>query len=109
METLHARMDRDQYGALAQTLHETIQLLIHGRQGIIGSEDDAPFTPELNREFATVPAILLPGKMDQRIVPSGPRQRNTVQSRHAAQYRCASRAPADDVPHGAPVFQTPDR
>ncbi|MET8412920.1 hypothetical protein ABZV34_33430 [Streptomyces sp. NPDC005195] len=68
METLQARMDPDQYKALAQTLHETIHLLMQGREGIIGSEGDTPFTPELNREFATVLNILLTGKMDQQIV-----------------------------------------
>ncbi|MEU9064921.1 hypothetical protein AB0D13_40360 [Streptomyces sp. NPDC048430] len=65
METLQARMDSDQYGALAQALHEAFHLLAEGREG---SEDDSTFTPEMNREFATVLTILLTGKMDQQIV-----------------------------------------
>ncbi|MFF2385692.1 hypothetical protein [Streptomyces sp. NPDC058108] len=68
METLQARMDPAQYEALSQAVHEAIQFLMQGREGIIGSEGDAPFTPELNRELATVVNILLTGKMDQQIV-----------------------------------------
>ncbi|MER6442949.1 hypothetical protein ABT275_42625 [Streptomyces sp. NPDC001185] len=68
METLQARMDPDQYQALAHAVNEVIQFLVQGREGTIGSEGDAPFTPELNREFATVVNILLTGKMDQQIV-----------------------------------------
>ncbi|MFJ2232105.1 hypothetical protein [Streptomyces halstedii] len=69
METLQARMDPDQYGALAQALHEAFHLLAEGREGTIGSEDDATeFTPEMHREFATVLTILLTGKMDQQVV-----------------------------------------
>ncbi|MFD9807603.1 hypothetical protein ACFWZZ_10905 [[Kitasatospora] papulosa] len=68
METLQARMDPDQYGALARALHEAFHLLADGREGTIGSEDDSAFTPEMNREFATVLTILLTGKMDQQIV-----------------------------------------
>ncbi|MEU1535929.1 hypothetical protein [Streptomyces fagopyri] len=68
METLQARMDPDQYEALAHALQEAIEFLMQGREGIIGSEDGTPFTPELNREFATVLNILLTGKMDQQLV-----------------------------------------
>lgn len=68
METLQARMDPDQYQALAHAVNEVIQFLVQGREGTIGSEGDAPFTPELNREFATVVNILITGKMDQQIV-----------------------------------------
>lgn len=68
METLQARMDPDQYRALAQALHEAFHLLAEGREGTIGSEDDSPFTPEMNREFTTVLTILLTGKMDQQVV-----------------------------------------
>ncbi|MFD4863169.1 hypothetical protein [Streptomyces atratus] len=68
METLQARMDPDQYGALAQALHEAFHLLAQGREGTISSDDDSSFTPEMNRESATVLTILLTGKMDQRVV-----------------------------------------
>ncbi|MFJ2575131.1 hypothetical protein ACIOYT_32540 [Streptomyces halstedii] len=33
METLQVRMDPDQYGALAQALHEAFHLLAEGREG----------------------------------------------------------------------------
>ncbi|GGT78439.1 hypothetical protein GCM10010207_88070 [Streptomyces atratus] len=68
METLQARMDPDQYGALAQALHEAFHLLAQGREGTISSDDDSSFTPEMNRESATVLTILLTGEMDQRVV-----------------------------------------
>ncbi|MER5363418.1 hypothetical protein [Streptomyces sp. NPDC002785] len=68
METLQARMDPDQYGALARALHEAFHLLAQGREGTIDSEDDSTFTLEMNREFATVLTMLLTGKMDQQIV-----------------------------------------
>ncbi|MBM7054109.1 hypothetical protein JS521_09575 [Streptomyces sp. RHZ10] len=69
METLQARMDPDQYRALAHALHEAFHLLAQGREGTIGSEDDSmEFTPEMHREFATVLTMLLTGKMDQQVV-----------------------------------------
>jgi hypothetical protein len=68
MDTLQARMEPDQYGALAHALHEAFHLLAQGREGAIGSEDGSKFTPEMNREFATVLSILLSGKMGQQIV-----------------------------------------
>ncbi|MEU0163823.1 hypothetical protein ABZ154_34895 [Streptomyces sp. NPDC006261] len=69
METLQARMDPNQYGALAQALHEAFHLLAQGREGTIGSEDDtAEFTPEMHREFATILTMLLTGKIDQQVV-----------------------------------------
>ncbi|MFF1267166.1 hypothetical protein ACFVZE_15155 [Streptomyces anulatus] len=68
METLQARMDPGQYRALAQALHEAFHLLAQGREGTIGEDDSAEFTPEMHREFATVLTMLLTGKMDQQVV-----------------------------------------
>ncbi|MEU3550614.1 MULTISPECIES: hypothetical protein [Streptomyces] len=68
METLQARMDPAQYEALAQTVHETFRLLLEGREGIISGKDSHSFTPEMNREFATVVSMMLTGKMDQQVI-----------------------------------------
>ncbi|WP_346172762.1 hypothetical protein [Streptomyces cuspidosporus] len=69
METLKARMDPEQYDVLARAVHETAHLIAEGREGVFGSDDDrSTFTPEVQREFATVLAILLTGRMDHRVV-----------------------------------------
>ncbi|MFD5474448.1 hypothetical protein [Streptomyces sp. NPDC127105] len=67
METLKARMDPDQYDVLAKAVHETAHLIAEGHQaGPVG--DLSEFTPEVQREYATVLAILLTGRMDHRLV-----------------------------------------
>ncbi|PWI05889.1 hypothetical protein DIZ27_36850 [Streptomyces sp. NWU339] len=67
METLKARMAPEQYDVLAQAVHETAHLIAEGHQaGPVG--DLSAFTPEVQREYATVLAILLTGRMDHRLV-----------------------------------------
>lgn len=67
METLKARMIPEQYDVLAKAVHETAHLIVEGhRVGPVGDLSD--FTPEVQREYATVLAILLTGRMDHRLV-----------------------------------------
>ncbi|MHC3456105.1 hypothetical protein [Streptomyces prasinus] len=67
METLKARMAPEQYDVLAQVVHETAHLIAEGHQaGPVGGL--SAFTPEVQREYATVLAILLTGRMDHRLV-----------------------------------------
>jgi hypothetical protein len=67
METLKARMDPEQYDVLAKAVHETAHLIAEGHQaGPVG--DASQFTDEVQREYATVLAILLTGRMDHRLV-----------------------------------------
>ncbi|MFF3934242.1 hypothetical protein [Streptomyces hirsutus] len=67
METLKTRMIPDQYDVLAKAVHETAHLIAEGHQaGPVG--DLSEFTPEVQREYATVLAILLTGRMDHRLV-----------------------------------------
>jgi hypothetical protein len=67
METLKARMDPEQYDVLAKAVHETAHLIAEGHQaGPVG--DASQFTEEVQREYATVLAILLTGRMDHRLV-----------------------------------------
>ncbi|MBL3668419.1 hypothetical protein JL475_20970 [Streptomyces sp. M2CJ-2] len=67
IETLKARMDPEQYDVLAKAVHKTAHLITEGHQaGPVG--DLSAFTPEVQREYATVLAILLTGRMDHRLV-----------------------------------------
>ncbi|MEH0549160.1 hypothetical protein QA802_40760 [Streptomyces sp. B21-105] len=67
METLKARMDPEQYDVLAKAVHETAHLIAEGHQaGPVG--DASQFTDDVQREYATVLAILLTGRMDHRLV-----------------------------------------
>ncbi|MFD9029005.1 hypothetical protein [Streptomyces parvulus] len=67
METLKARMGSEQYDVLAKAVHETAHLIAEGHQvGPVG--DLSEFTPDVQREYATVLAILLTGRMDHRLV-----------------------------------------
>ncbi|MEU5108162.1 hypothetical protein AB0H07_38895 [Streptomyces sp. NPDC021354] len=69
METLKARMAPEQYDVLAQAVHETAHLIAEGGEGIFGAGDDrSTFTPEVQREYTAVLAILLTGRMDHRVV-----------------------------------------
>ncbi|MCT6782263.1 hypothetical protein LXH09_37205 [Streptomyces sp. CS7] len=69
METLRARMDAEQFAALAGAVHQAAHLLAQGREGSIGSDEDSSlFTPEMHRELATVLAILVSGEMEHAIV-----------------------------------------
>lgn len=67
METLKARMDPEQYDVLAKAVHETARLIAEGhRAGPVG--ELSAFTPEVQREYATVLVILLTGRMDHQLV-----------------------------------------
>jgi hypothetical protein len=67
MEALKARMNPEHYDVLAKAVHETAHLIAEGHQA--GPVDDASqFTDEVQREYATVLAILLTGRMDHRLV-----------------------------------------
>ncbi|MER7682893.1 hypothetical protein [Streptomyces sp. NPDC096934] len=55
--------------------YQTIQLLAQGREGIVGSEDGTAFTPELNREFATVLNILLGSSISSGSMKTNPVER----------------------------------
>ncbi|GHA73107.1 hypothetical protein GCM10010345_89910 [Streptomyces canarius] len=67
MEALKARMYPAQYDVLAKAVHETAHLIAEGHQaGPVG--DASQFTDEVQREYATVLAILLTGRMDHRLV-----------------------------------------
>ncbi|MGA5120911.1 hypothetical protein [Streptomyces pseudogriseolus] len=67
METLKARMDPEQYDVLAKAVYETAHLIAEGHQaGPVG--DASQFTDEVQREYATVLAILLTGRMDHQLV-----------------------------------------
>lgn len=67
METLEARMDFEQDDVPAEAVQETAHLTAEGHQA--GSVSDASqFTDEVQREYATVLAILLTGRMDHRLV-----------------------------------------
>ncbi|GGQ26999.1 hypothetical protein GCM10010266_57810 [Streptomyces griseomycini] len=67
MEILRARMDPGQYDVLARAVRETAHLIAEGHQaGPVGER--SAFTPEMRREYATVLAILLTGRMDHQVV-----------------------------------------
>jgi len=69
MEALKARMDPEQYECLARLVHETAHLLAEGREGLFGDEDEqADLTPEMQREVATVLAMMITGGADHRVV-----------------------------------------
>ncbi|MGP3974452.1 hypothetical protein ACTWQF_10695 [Streptomyces sp. 8N114] len=69
MEALKARMDPEQYERLARLVHESAHLLAEGREGIFGDEDEqAELTPEMQRELATILAMMITGGADHRVV-----------------------------------------
>lgn len=68
METLKARTDPEAFQALAEAAQATVASLAQGRDGAIGPEDNPAFTKDVQREYATVAAILGTGSMDHRWV-----------------------------------------
>ncbi|MGP3992122.1 hypothetical protein [Streptomyces sp. 3N207] len=69
METLKARMDPEQYERLARLVHESAHLPAEGREGIFGDGDEqTELTPEMQRELATVLAMMITGGADHRVV-----------------------------------------
>ncbi|MET9862711.1 hypothetical protein ABZY93_26110 [Streptomyces smyrnaeus] len=69
MEALKARMDPGQYERLARLVHESAHLLAQGRDGIFGDEDgQAELTPEMQRELATILAMMINGGADYQAV-----------------------------------------
>ncbi|MDF4248780.1 hypothetical protein [Streptomyces sp. WMMB303] len=68
METLRARMEPEAFQALAEAVQGTVVCLAQGRDGVFGSEDNPAFTKDVQREYATVAAILGTGRLDHRWV-----------------------------------------
>jgi hypothetical protein len=57
-------MSSEQYELLAMAVHETAHLMAEGHQAGPGAAF-SEFSAEVQREYATVLAILLTGRMDQ--------------------------------------------
>jgi len=69
LEALKARMDPKQYERLARLVHESAHLLAEGQEGIFDDEDEqAELTPEMQRELATILAMMITGSTDHRVV-----------------------------------------
>ncbi|WP_199546298.1 hypothetical protein [Streptomyces sp. N35] len=69
MATLQARMDPDQFDALAHAVHGLAHVLAAGGEGSFSiPDDDRDFTPEMHQEFVAIMGIMLTGNADHRVV-----------------------------------------
>jgi hypothetical protein len=68
LESVKARMPAEEFETLHQAVHEMVHLLTDGREGILETVDRENFTDNIQKEFLTVMAIVMTGRMDHQVV-----------------------------------------
>lgn len=68
LESVKARMPAEEFETLQQAVHEMAHLLADGREGILDAGDRENFTDDVQKEFLTVTAIVMTGRMDHQVV-----------------------------------------
>ncbi|MFD3437188.1 hypothetical protein ACFWU3_06755 [Streptomyces sp. NPDC058685] len=68
LESVKARMDPEQFATLEEAVDELAHMLSDGQPGTFEAGGRDSFTPDVQREFLAVMAILTTGRMDHHIV-----------------------------------------
>ncbi|MET4644494.1 hypothetical protein ABID95_004243 [Streptomyces atratus] len=68
LESVEARMPAEEFETLDQAVHEMAHLIADGREGFLDAGDRENFTDNIQKEFLTVMAIVMTGRMDHQVV-----------------------------------------
>ncbi|MFD5065642.1 hypothetical protein [Streptomyces sp. NPDC058394] len=68
LESVKARMPAEEFETLRQAVHEMVHLIADGREGFLETGDRENFTDTIQKEFLTVMAIVMTGRMDHQVV-----------------------------------------
>ncbi|MFE4924740.1 replication-relaxation family protein [Streptomyces sp. NPDC056661] len=68
LESVKGRMPAEEFETLHQAVHEMVHLIADGREGFLETGDRENFTDNIQREFLTVMAIVMTGRMDHQVV-----------------------------------------